>query len=139
MSHSSETAGSHKNVADRGGVVYSGNFTGPIATATGDKGNAVSVSFDAQDQLIEDLRNRLAEARRLLSEQQDPSTAVTRLTAIKEIDALGAELSDHRADRDAGRLRSKINDVISALTPVTGIIGGVAAVLEILKDLNAIT
>jgi hypothetical protein len=139
VTDASGTPGGQKNIADHGGVVYNGNFSGPIATSTGRDGRAVNVGTGVQDRLIDELREQLNEARRLLLENRDPGRAADREDAIAEIDSLDAELSEQREDRDAGKLRRRLKKLIGTLMPVTDIIGGFAAFLEIINDLKSIS
>lgn len=138
MTHAGETPGSQKNVADHGGVIYSGKFGAQIATATGRGSRAVNVSKGTHDQLINELREQLSETRRLLVENHDPGRAGDREDAIAEIDSLDGELSDQQEDRDAGKLRRRLKQLVGTLIPVADIIGGTAAFLEIINDLKSI-
>jgi hypothetical protein len=138
MTHADGTPGSQKNIADHGGVVYSGNFSASIATATGRDSRAVNVSTGVHDRLINELREQLSEVRRLLVENRDPGRAADREDAIAEIDSLDGELSDQREDRDAGKLRRRLKRLVGTLIPVADIIGGTAALLEIINDLKSV-
>lgn len=138
MSDSSSTPDSQKNTADHGGVVLSGTFSGPIANATGPGAVATNVSVGAQDPLVEALRDKLAEARRALAGNHDPARAPARGNAIALIDSLDSELADRRKGRDVGKLGKWVNEVFEALSPVAGLIGGAAAVLDIIDHLRAI-
>lgn len=138
MTYPSSMPESQKNTASRGGVVYSGTFSGPVATATGHGKAAASVSMGAPDQLIKALRDQLAEARRSLEGNSDPAKTADCANAIREIDRLDGELADRQAGRHAGKLRRRLNRLMDILTPVAGIIGGTAAFLEIINDLKSV-
>ena len=131
------TPGSQKNTARDGGVIYSGTFNGPIATTTGDAGSATNVSSGMQDQLINALRDQLGEARRLLKENHDPEKTADCADAVEEIDMLDRELAERREYRDPGKLRHRLKQLVGTLTPVTDIIGGTAAFLEIINALKS--
>jgi hypothetical protein len=138
MTHSNDTPGSRKNIADHGGVVYSGKFSGQIATATGRDGIAVNASTGMQERLINELRDQLSDARRLLNENHDPGRTASREDAIADIDSVDRELADRREVRDAGRLRRRLERLAVTLIPVADIIGGAAALLEIINELKSI-
>ena len=145
MTNSNDTPGSRKNIADHGGVVYSGKFSGPIATATGRDGIAVNASTGMQERLINELRDQLSDARRLLNENHDPGRTASREDAIADIDdaiadidSVDRELADRREVRDAGRLRRRLERLAVTLIPVADIIGGAAALLEIINELKSI-
>jgi hypothetical protein len=138
VTHADGTPGSKKNIADHGAVIYSGNFSAPIATATGRDSRVVNVSTGVNDRLISELREQLSEVRRLLVETHDPGRAADCEDAIAEIDSLDGELSDPREDRDVGKLRRRLKKLVGTLLPVADIIGGTAAFLEIINDLKSI-
>jgi len=137
MNNSGDMPGSQKNTASGGGVVYSGTFSGSIATSTGSGGSAISGNSGAQDQLVDALRGQLGEALRLLNGNHDPARMADREDAIAEIASLDRELADRREARDPGKLRRRLKQLVGALTPVADIIGGTAAFLEIINNLKS--
>jgi len=53
------------------------------------------------------------------------------------VDAVETAVADQRARPDTGKLRSRLGGLIAALTPLIDVIGGIAASIEIFKDIKA--
>jgi hypothetical protein len=138
MTQQSGTPSNQRNVAKDGGALYVGNFSGPIATATAQGAYAANFSVGTQDQLIRELRALLTEARCSLEESHDHSRTGDREDAIAAIDSLNVELDRRPEDRDAGKLRRRLERLAEKLTPVTGLLTTGSALLDIIIQLKSI-
>lgn len=138
MTGSGRTPGRPENSIIGGGTIYSGNFTGTaITTVTGHNNTTVS-SVHGADPLLEQLRSELAKARGLLEQCRTEQTSTVNDTAIGFIDDVQEAIADRQGAADAGKLRRRLDNLITALTPLMGIIAGIAASVEVLKDIKSV-
>jgi hypothetical protein len=133
MNDSRRTTGSQQNTVTGGGTINAGNFdNSPVTTTTGDNNRTV-VSVSQPDPLIERLRRELDEARRLLEQ----SYANGNDAALDCIDDVLAVIDNPKLSHDAGKIRRRLDRLISALIPFAGIIQGIASSVDIFKDIRS--
>ena len=133
MNDSRKTTGSQQNTVTGGGTINAGNFNAsPVTTTTGDNNRTV-VSVSQPDPLIERLRHELDEARRLLEQ----SSANGNDAALDCIDDVLGVIDNPKLSHDGGRIRRRLDRLISALTPFAGIIQGIASSVDIFKDIRS--
>lgn len=134
MNDSRRTTGSQQNTVTGGGTINAGNFdNSPVTTTTGDNNRTV-VSVSQPDPLIERLRRELDEARRLLEQ----SYANGNDAALDCIDDVLAVIDNPKLSHDAGKIRRRLDRLISALIPFAGIIQGIASSVDIFKDIRSV-
>jgi hypothetical protein len=137
MTQQSDKPSNQKNVAKDGGALFIGNFSGSIANASGQGSYAASFSVGPQDQLIRELRALLTEARRSLEDSHDHRRTTDCEDAVAAIDSLNVELDRRPEDRDAGKLRQRLERLAEKLTPVTGLLTTGSALLDIIIQLKS--
>jgi hypothetical protein len=134
MNDSRRTTGSQQNTVTGGGTINAGNFdNSPVTTTTGDNNRTV-VSVSQPDPLIERLRRELDEARRLLEQ----SYANGNDAALDCIDDVLAVIDNPKLSHDAGKIRRRLDRLISALIPFASIIQGIASSVDIFKDIRSV-
>jgi hypothetical protein len=138
MTQQGGTPSNQRNVAKDGGALFIGNFSGSIANASGQGAYAANFSVGPQDQLIRELRALLAEARRSLEESHDHIRPADCEDAIAAIDSLNVELDRRPEDRDAGKLRRRLERLAEKLAPVTGLLATSSALLDIIIQLKSV-
>jgi hypothetical protein len=137
MTDFGRTPSGPENTVIGGGIINNGNFTGsPVTNVTGNHNRTVS-SARGLDPLIEQLSRELDEARRLLEQSQAPERSADRDAAIAAIDEVREAAADQQASRDTGKLRRRLAGLIDALTPLMGIIEGIAACIEVFKNIKS--
>ena len=137
MTGSGRTPGRPENTITGGGTIYSGEFTNsPITTVTGE-GNTTVTSIRGADPLLERLRSELAHIRSLLEQYRTEETSAANDNAIGFIDDTEEAIAGRQAAPDGGKLRRRLDGLITALTPLMGIIQGIAASVEILRDIKS--
>ena len=136
MNDSHKTTGSQQNMVTGGGTINTGIFNNsPVTTTTGDNNRTV-VSVSQPDPLIEQLRHELDEARRLL-ERNAIEISAGNDNALDYIDDVLAVIDNAELSNDAGKIRRRLDRLISALTPFAGIIQGIAASVDIFKNIRS--
>ena len=136
MNDSHKTTGSQQNTVTGGGTINTGIFNNsPVTTTTGDNNRTV-VSVSQPDPLIEQLRHELDEARRLL-ERNAIEISAGNDNALDYIDDVLAVIDNAELSNDAGKIRRRLDRLISALTPFAGIIQGIAASVDIFKNIRS--
>ena len=127
MPKSEGNPGSQRNtVKGVGNIITGGTFTG----------SPVSVTVSGpQKPVILQLQDELARARECLAGVQDRTDDDE--DALEAIERLQSEVAQHPEPDQGGlrRLRLRVKELIGVLTPVAGIIGGVAALQEICQHL----
>jgi hypothetical protein len=138
MTNRSEPPGSRRNSVSGGGVINSGNFTdSPVTNIIGDY-NRATTRVGGPDPRIERLRAELVRTRRLLAELRDlEARSAEREAAIMVIDAVRETITDERAVKDTGKLRRRLDGLIAAVTPFVGIVEGLAAAVEVFKEIRS--
>lgn len=137
MNDSHRTTGSQQNTVTGGGAINAGNFdTSPVTTTIGDNNRTV-VSVSQPDPLIERLRHELHEARRLLEQGYATETFPRNDAAFDCIDDVVAVIDNPKLSHDPGKIRRRLDRLISALIPFASIIQGIASSVDILKDIRS--
>jgi hypothetical protein len=137
MNDSPRTTGSQQNTVTGGGTINAGNFdNSPVTTTTGDNNRTV-VSVSQPDPLIERLRRELDEARRLLEQCYANGISPRNDAAVDCIDDVLAVIDNPQLSHDAGKIRRRLDRLISALIPFAGIIQGIASSVDIFKDIRS--
>jgi hypothetical protein len=117
----------HNTIVGTGNIVTGGTFTDSQVSAT-------TVNAP-QNPLIRQLQDELTRIRECLAGEQAPTD--DHEDALEAVAELQDELA-RNPDPDPGglrRLRVRVRQVMGVLTPVAGIIGGVAAFEEICQHL----
>ena len=137
MDDSRRTTGGSQNTIVGGGTINAGDFVNsPVTTITGDN-NTTTVNVSQPDLLMVQLRRELEEAKRLLEQCHPGGASPSRDTAIDSVDDALGVIENEKLSHDAGKLRRRLDRVISALTPFMGIIQGIASSVEIFKDIRS--
>jgi hypothetical protein len=137
MNDSHRTTGSQQNTVTGGGAINAGNFdTSPVTTTIGDN-NRTEVSVSQPDSPIEQLRRELDEARRLLEQCSASEISPRNDAALDCIDDVLAVIDNPKLSHDAGKIRRRLDRLISALTPFASIIQGIASSIDIFKDIRS--
>jgi hypothetical protein len=127
-----------RNSVSGGGIIIRGNFDdSPIITVTGDN-NRTNTSVSGPDPQIARLCDALDRARRLLAELDDSDArSAEREAAIMVIDSMRETVTDEQAVRDTGKLRRRLDGLIATVTPFVGVIEGLAAAVEVFKEIKS--
>ena len=138
MNDSRRTTGSQQNTVTGGGTINVGTFdTSPVTTTMGDN-NRTDVSVRRPDSPIERLRRELDEARRLLEQYYASGISPRNDAALDCIDDVVAVIDSPKHSHDAGKIRRRLDRLISALTPFASIIQGIASSVDIFKDIRSV-
>ena len=110
-----------------GSIITGGTLTNSQVVATSVSGSP--------NPLIQQLQDELTRVRQCLASFEAPTA--DQEDAIEAIDALQHEVSEDLNPDQGGlrRLRVRVRQLIGVLTPVAGIVGGVAAFEEICRHL----
>ena len=111
------------------GVISTGS--GPVTfTKSGQPGNDISAG------LLVNLEKELTRIRAILESADSHVRSADRDDAIEGVDALAGDIPGLGQSADGRRkLRQRIKALVGVLTPVAGLIGGVAALESILQHL----
>ena len=128
MTDSEKFQGSQTNRISGPGIIITGG------KVTGSQLAATSVS-GSPNPLIQQLQDELSRARECLAGVPDRTDDDE--DALEAIDRLQSEVAQDPEPDQTGlrRLRLRVRELIGVLTPVAGIIGGVAALEEICRHL----
>lgn len=128
MTDSEKFHGTQDNRIDGPGIIITGGHVADSQLVT------TSVS-GPPNPLVQQLQAELARARACLAGVQDRTDDDE--DALEAIDRLHSEVAQHPDPDQRGlrRLRLRVRELIGVLTPVAGIIGGVAAFEEICRHL----
>lgn len=138
MNDSRRTTGSQQNLVTGGGIINAGTFdTSPVTTTIGDN-NRTDVSVSRPESPIERLRRELDEARRLLEQYYASGISPRDYGALDCIDDVEAVIDNPKLSHDAGKIRRRLDRLISALTPFASIIQGIASSVDIFKDIRSV-
>lgn len=127
MPKSEESPGSQRNtIVGTGNIITGGRVI---------KSQVVAKTVSAQNPVIQQLQDELSRVRGCLAGVQAPTD--DHEDAMEAVDELRDEVArDPDPDqRGLRRLRVRVRQLIGVLTPVAGIIGGVAAFEEICRAL----
>ena len=140
MNDSHKTTAAQQNTVTGGGTINAGTFNNsPVTTTTGDNNRTV-VNVSQPDPLIpliEQLRRELDETRRLLERKAIEISPGNHDDALDCIDDVLAVIDNPELSNDAGKIRRRLDRLISALTPFAGIIQGIASSVDIFKDIRS--
>lgn len=137
MADPGTASGSITNSVSGGGIINTGNYTNsPLINVIGDN-NTSANSARMHDIRVERLRAELDRARFLLEQYHPAERPGDREAAIMVVDAVETTVADHEARPDTGKLRSRLGGLIAALTPLIPVIEGIAASVEVFKDIKA--
>jgi len=138
MNDSHKITGSQQNTVTGGGTINAGIFNNsPVTTTTGDN-NTTVVNVSQPDPLIEQLRRELDEARRLLERNAIEISPGNDDEAHDCIDDVLAVIDNPELSNDSGKIRRRLDRLICALTPFAGIIQGIAASIDIFKNIRSV-
>jgi len=126
-----------KNRASGGSIINTGKHTNsPIINVIGDH-NTSTNNVQMPDPRIARLRFELDQARCLLKQYQSLEHHGDREAAIIVVDAVETAVTDQQTLLETGKLRSRLDGLIAVLTPLIGVVEGIAASIEVFKDIRA--
>jgi hypothetical protein len=137
MADPGSASGSAKNFVSGRGIINAGHQTNsPVINVIGDH-NTSTNSVQMPDARVERLRLELDQVRRLLEGYHSEERSGDREAAIMVVGAVETAVADQRANPDSVKLRSRLDGLIATLTPLIGVIEGIAASIEVFKDIKA--
>ena len=138
------TRRSEHNITGSGIIITGGTIINSPVTSTSGARSPVTVGIPASAGPWPGLlAEELARIRQLLEQDDDPGRAIDRGDALGAVAALQADVPGTQGGmsggqdgaREPGNLRRRVKELIGVLAPVAEVIGGVAALQEIVTHL----